>query len=201
MWSIGRREQLIILVILAAVLFGGGYQYGQYKTASMGDPVLLLEEEGGESITEPKELIVHVTGAVQKPGVYKLAEGSRWVDAINLALPNSEADLDQLNLAALITDGQKILVPTTVDITILDNATITSGSPANSVITNNSTININTANLGELDTLPGIGPALAQRIIDYRQANGGFKTTEEIKNVPGIGEKKYDGIKDLISVY
>lgn len=198
MWSVGRKEQLIILVILAALLFGGGYQYGQHKADLLGEPVLFLDEEDKDTTTDPKELIVHVTGAVQKPGVYKLTEGSRWVDAVNLAVPNAEADLEQLNLAALITDGQKILVPTASD-----NDTTMPDNPAsnNAITLNNSTININTASLGELDTLPGIGPALAQRIIDYRQANGGFKTTEEIKNVSGIGEKKYESIKDLISIY
>lgn len=187
---IGRREQLIILLILAAVIFGCGYQYAQYKKP-VAEQAVLWEEEQEDRVTESPELMVHVTGAVEKSGVYQLPAGSRWVDAVNLASPLPTADLDQLNLAAPVTDGQKIIVPTVGDGT----------TPAAAPTTGKSTVNINTADLGELDALPGIGPALAQRIIDYRQANGGFKTVEDLKNVSGIGEKKYNDIKDLISTY
>lgn len=197
LWSLGRKEQLIIVLILAAVLFGGGYQYSQFKTAHRDGPILLVDETEDQDQEAVADLTVHVTGAVEKPGVYQLTTGSRCVDAVDLAVPNAEADVDQLNLAAPLADGQKILVPALGDndTTLAQNFENAGGGG------DQATVNINTASIQELGNLPGIGPALSQRIIDYRQANGGFKAIEEIKQVAGIGDKKYESIKELISIY
>jgi len=130
---------------------------------------------------------VHITGSVLSPGVYNLPEGSRVVDAINAAggfLPI--ADSDQVNLAALVEDGVKINIEKR---TYYDTNEGGAGR-----------ININTANINELDTLPGIGPSTAQAIIDYRRESGDFQRIEEITSVSGIGPATYDRIKDLISV-
>lgn len=195
LWSLGRKEQLVLLVILVALLFGGGYRYGQYKSLQWDQPELVTTERGDQDEVIG-EILVHVSGAVEKPGVYTLPEGSRWIDAIKLAVPTEQADLHRLNLAAVLSDGQKIPVPTVIEneATSPDVALTTDSLSTNKV-------NINTASIEELNTLSGIGPALAQRIIEYRQVNGDFKSIEEIKNVSGIGEKKYQAIKDFISTY
>lgn len=130
---------------------------------------------------------VHITGSVVSPGVYDLPEGSRVSDAIDAAggfLPI--ADKDEINLAALVKDGAQINIGTR---SYYD----TSGGGTDRV-------NINTANLDELDTLPGIGPSTAQAIIDYRRQFGDFQRTDELTDVSGIGPATYDRIKDLITV-
>ncbi len=130
---------------------------------------------------------VHITGAVLMPGVYDLAEGSRIADAIDAAggfLPI--ADKEEMNLVALLKDGEKINIETR---SYGDTGSESTGR-----------ININTATLKELDTLSGIGPSTAQKIIDYRQENGDFQRIDEITNVSGIGPATYNRIKDLITV-
>lgn len=130
---------------------------------------------------------VHVTGSVVAPGIYDLPEGSRMADAIDAAggfLPI--ADQEQINLVALVTDGEKIIIGTRSNY----------GASGES----SGRININTASLAELDTLPGIGPSTAQAIFDYRQEKGNFERIDQITNVSGIGPATYDRIKDLITV-
>ena len=130
---------------------------------------------------------VHITGSVVLPGVYDLPEGSRVSDAIAAAggfLPI--ADQEQVNLAAIVEDGAKITINKR---SYYD----TSGSGSDRV-------DINTATLDQLDTLPGIGPSTAQAIIDYRRQFGNFLRTDALTNVSGIGPATYDRIKDLITV-
>jgi competence protein ComEA len=144
---------------------------------------------------EKKEIVVHVSGAVANPGIYTLPLGSRVNDAVQLAVPLREANLDALNLAALISDGQKISVPREGEEVSLQEDL--SGNITSSV----SKINLNTATLAELDTLPGIGPSTAQKIIDYRTQNGGFKSVDELDAVSGIGPKKLEQLRNLVTVY
>lgn len=143
-----------------------------------------------------KPVIVYITGAVPRPGVYALPKGARIQDAISAAGGFlAEAEKSQINLAALVEDGEKL------DIPYLEGALPVVGSPVPEVVTSTTElININTASLAELDTLPGIGPTTAQKIIDYRQQNGPFLNTQDIINVSGIGPGTYERIKDLITV-
>ena len=141
------------------------------------------------------EIVVDVAGAVVQPGVYRLAAGARLGEAIKAAGGFAqEADLSwvekNLNLARQLQDGEKIYLPRQGE------------KPASGSVLGQakSKINLNLASKAELEKLPGIGPSFAQRIIDYRQSNGGFKTIEEIMAVPGIGQKTFEKIKDKITL-
>ncbi len=144
-----------------------------------GDAITLLPT------ATPGMLTVYINGAVATPGVYTLPEGSRVDAAVQAAggfLPGAEKD--NVNLAMLLTDGQQINVPGIVDTSHV----------------NVGRVNINTATVTELDTLPGIGPTTAQAIVDYRLQHGLFQVIQDIQNVPGIGPATFDGIKDFITV-
>jgi competence protein ComEA len=143
-----------------------------------------------------KPVIVYITGAVPRPGVYALPKNARVQDAISAAGGFlAEAEKSQINLAALLEDGEKL------DIPYVEGASPVLGTPVPEVITaTTELVNINTASLAELDTLPGVGPTTAQRIIDYREQNGPFINTEDIINVQGIGTGTYERMKDQITV-
>ena len=188
-----RKQQLIILLLAALILFGGGYRYAQLKERA------LLENaphwETAEEVTV-KEIQVHITGAVEKPGVYRLTQGARAVEAVNLAGPLEDADPDALRLAAELSDGQTINVPYKENVDEHDGAVKQTGG-ANP---NGGLVDLNRADSSQLCTLPGIGPALAERIINYRETKGQFNSVEEIKKVSGIGDKKYQDLQDKITV-
>jgi competence protein ComEA len=144
-----------------------------------GSPVTLLPSP------TPGMLTVYVSGAVAKPGIYTLQDGSRIEAAILAAgdfIPSAETAL--INLAALVVDGQQIDVPGVVETSHV----------------NAGRVNINSATVSVLDALPGIGPTTAQTIVDYRLQHGSFQTIEDIQNVPGIGPATFERIKDYIMV-
>lgn len=159
-------------------------------------------------IAEEKEKIaVHITGEVKKEGIIYLNQGARIVDAIKEAGGETkQADLSQVNLAYELQDGQKIYIPNKKE---KISQYITENSGNNIIIEDSNTstqkegsgkVNINTANQSELDRLPGIGPSLAERIIEYREENGNFKNIEDLQNVKGIGDAKFADIKDKVTV-
>jgi len=138
--------------------------------------------------------LVDVSGAVRRPGVYKLPAGSRINDALLKAGGETEkADLTLVNRAASLTDGQQVLVPEKVTTTA---AAAPGGSAA--VAATAAPIHLNSATLEQLDELPGVGPSTAQRIIDYRTANGLFKSVDELDAVSGIGPAKLAELRDLV---
>ena len=143
-----------------------------------------------------KPVIVHITGAVPRPGVYALPQGARIQDAISAAGGFlAEAEKSQINLAALLEDGEKL------DIPFIEGASPILATPGPTIeAVSTELININTASAEELDSLPGIGATLAQRIIEYREQNGPFINPEDIINVPGIGSGNYERFKDMITV-
>ena len=143
----------------------------------------------------PSTLGVYVTGAVNKPDVYNLPIGSNVKDAITIAGgATADADLDRINLALRLTDQMQVRVPRKGEVVPPPSGgDVTPGSDG-------ALININTATLAQLDTLPGIGLSYAQAIIDYRTQNGAFKAIEDIKNVKHIGDSVFAKIKDRITV-
>ena len=148
-------------------------------------------------------ILVDVRGAVARPGVYALAAGSRVQDVLLLAgNPLSDAETQSLNLARKLNDGEQIYVRTVAEATQSPPSAGPSRGERQPTLTKTppARININTATVDELNALPGVGPALGQRIVDYRDANGPFKAPEDLKKVRGIGDVLYAQVKDLITL-
>lgn len=168
-----------------------------------------IENNSNEQQLEKNEnIIVHVSGAVNKEGIVELKNNSRIIDAIDKAGGlKDEADITNINLAYIIEDGMKIHIPSKEEkeSTIIVESNIDSGTvgQSNEIKSNNNKklkININTATKTDLETLPGIGESTALKIIEYRKKKGKFKLIEDIKQVNGIGENKFNKIKELITV-
>jgi competence protein ComEA len=142
------------------------------------------------------ELYVHVSGAVQRPGLIRVAPGARVVDAIEAAGGFAEvADPAGVNLARRVQDGEQLHVPI-VGETPLDNG----GAPSDAGGVGGGLVDLNRASAEQLETLPRIGPALAQRIIEWREANGRFTAVTDLRNVSGVGDKIFDALKDRVTV-
>ena len=143
------------------------------------------------TITEP-EIFVDVTGAVNKPGVYTLTGKSRVIDAIKAAGDSAPgADLSTINLARVLNDGEQIYVDSTV---------VNSNGVRVSKAVRSGPININRATARQLDALDGVGPVIAQRIVDYRKTNGSFLTIDDLQKVSGIGAAKFAQIKAKVRI-
>lgn len=164
----------------------------------------ILNTEGGEKI------VIYIAGAVKNEGLYELNEKSRIADGIEKAGGlTDDANINNINLACVLEDGMKVYIPKNSDNNeIRDDTKIyvskennnTSDSKNVNSKTQNNKININTATQTELETLPGIGPSTAAKIINYRKENGKFANIEDIKKVSGIGDSKYEKIKNLIKI-
>ena len=154
-----------------------------------------------------RKIIIYITGEIQKEGVYELKENSRILDAIEMAGGLKEdADIEDINLAQVLEDENKIYIPNKNikkdnENNMSKNTTETT-KKENTMTQNiqNTKININTATQTELETLPGIGPSIALKIVNYRKEKGKFKNIQDIKNVNGIGDSKFNKIKDLIKI-
>jgi len=134
-------------------------------------------------------IFVHILGAVVNPGLYELSEGQRAVDAVAAAGGFADnADLAQLNLARFVTDGEQIIVP------------VIGQAPPAGLSTQPGKVNLNTADAAALETLPRVGPELAARIIAWRESNGRFTAIEDLKSVSGIGDKTFEGLRELVIV-
>lgn len=151
--------------------------------------------------SNPTPVVVYVTGAVKSPGVVELNSSQRLKDAIELVGGFTEdADIGSINLAEFVKDEQHYVVTKIGETPSPQTVSSNTGTTTPNTANNNALININTATKEELKSLNGIGDALSQRIIDFREQNGAFSDIESIKNVSGIGEKKFEGIKDYITV-
>ncbi len=220
--NISQRQKWIIFVIIGLLL--GSISYFNHRKENGIIYELSGKEEGNsieldkvvevtdftkEKIVEKEEvkIMVHVEGEVVSPGLYKLSENSRVFDAVELAGGLTEkADRKQINLAMKIEDEEKIYIPAKGEVAEVNLPQQNNNVQENkSTSTRNTTvgsgkININQASLKELTKLNGIGDALAERIVEYRQQQGSFKSIEEIKKVSGIGDKKFEQIKGYISI-
>lgn len=188
---------IILLLIIGMVIYSN--HNDNYNEITSEDVYLNVK---ANNAIEESIVIVHITGEVNNPGIVKIAQNSRLVDVIEAAGGlTGDADINKINLAYIISDGQKIYIPN-----INENIeNYINNEPGEGIIDdtnlgNNTLVNINTATQTELETLTGIGPSIALKIINYRKENGKFKNIEDIKNVPGIGDSKYESIKNNICV-
>ena len=196
------KLKLIAAIIIAGLLLIGLQQNSQEKSSVI--PVQINASENTEnSISQPEiaknEIVVHIAGAVENPGVYTLTEGQRVEDALQKAGLTDQADADALNRAALLNDGQKIVVPFTDEAHTI-NQQENSSEHSLSITEQNHKINLNQATITQLMDLPGIGEVKAGAIIQYRQEHGGFQSVEELLQVSGIGRAIYAQVADSVYV-
>lgn len=183
-----------IAAILSFTATGGGLQ------GTIGGPIADevasgagAETDSGDAAVSGAPLLVHVLGAVSRPGLVELEAGARVVDAVAAAGGlTPEADPAGVNLARPVVDGEQLMVPVIGAVPPPDAAG--GGAPAADGL-----VHLNTADAAELDTLPRIGPALAQRIIDWRDANGPFTSTEQLLDVAGIGDAVFAGLAERVA--
>lgn len=207
------NKKVLIFAVLVIFLFIAYYNQNSeqdQKLNSMNDFNSLKETKNQKSSLQKKEIIVHLSGAVSSPGVYKLNQQARLVDLIQAAGGlTKKADMDKLNLAEQIYDGQKIIISESEEETLkktflqtgLDNNGTSAvktdlydySSSENKVI-----ININQASQSALEELSGIGPSKASAILKYREKNGFFEQKDDLLEVSGIGEKTLENIEDEI---
>lgn len=212
----------ISIIVIIMVLIIGYFIYQRKNEFTISEEVVSNEN----TIEEPKEeeckkIIVHISGAVKQEGVVELEEDSRIADAIEKVGGLKEnAETKEINLAYKLEDGMKIYIPTKEEIKnkesqevnreneyvygeTKENSSQVNNSQRNSEpkeTTRNKKVNINKASQEELDRLPGIGPSTANKILEYRKQNGNFKSIEDIKEVSGIGESKFEKIRNMITV-
>ena len=214
--SLNSKQKKIVIVIGIIILLGVIIYFFKNNSInnSADDVEILVSKNSTNNIIDKKDaddnkeaIIVHITGAVKTPGIVKLEEGCRIEDAINKAGGLTEdADITKVNLAYILEDGIKIKIPKTSDIGDLQEDTILSNESGENVLedieksSQDTCININKATEQELKNLPGIGASLASKIIDYRNNNGKFSIVDDIKKVNGIGDSKFESIRDYICV-
>ncbi|MHB1377217.1 MAG: helix-hairpin-helix domain-containing protein [Candidatus Humimicrobiaceae bacterium] len=163
------------------------------KNPSSEDPDITIQKKSIEKI------MVYICGEINQAGVYEIDKNMRIIDLIELAGgAKTDAFLESINLAEILTDSQKVYIPSKLEAAGYSSNDLQNGISGGAA--NSRLVNINFAGLNELELLPGIGPELAQRIIDYRNNAGSFKSKEDLKNVTGIGEKKFEAIKDFITI-
>ena len=189
-----KKSLLVLFLMIAAIAVGT--LYGSY----MQEKAVVLEDAASEEKSSVNTITVYVTGAVNKPGMVTVKEGARVGDAVNICgglLPT--ADSEHINMAKTLKDGEQVKVPEKKGGADKEKGRQVGGKKEMAA-ENAGQVNINTADEKELDTLPGIGPAMAKRIIEYRETEGSFQQIEDIKKIKGIGEAKFAKIKDKISI-
>lgn len=185
---------LPVIVGVAILFFWFNGNQDPIEVASAEANLNIQNENPSNENATSSLIYVDISGEVNLPGVYEVKEGTRLFQVIDMAGGlTKEANIDSLNRAEEVYDGEKIIVGD-------NNYSESNQNNYSSGISNDGRVNINIANLSELETLPNIGPAKAQNIIDYRESNGKFQSIDDILNVNGIGSKTFDSLKDLICV-
>ncbi len=203
------RKQKIIIGIAALVVIAGIGIYlfvknSQYEEFDMNEVLVNAEEKEYKEDT----IIVHITGEVKEPGIIELPSEARIAEAIEAAGGVTEgADLDEVNLAFVLSDGQKVYIPNKNEKEVSgEKVYITVGSGNNIIVQDKveegkkQKVNINEAKQEDFEQLPGIGPSIAQRIVEYRDQNGKFTSIDELQEVKGIGEAKFENIKEYVTI-
>lgn len=191
-FALTRKHLLLAVAALALLLvLGGKLLGGSGSQAAFAPPAAPPVETAPPP---PQQLVVDVVGAVRRPGLYRLAPGARIADALHRAGgATARADVALINLAAPLADGQQVIVPRHGAAAASAAAgAATPGVPAGPV-------HLNAATLEQLDSLPGVGPVTAQKILDYRQKHGSFASVDELDAVPGIGPARMEQLKDLVA--
>lgn len=190
--SLLQRRRLLLAAAgsLALILLAGRFVLGAGTTTVAPLPPPPASNAGVTGL-EAARVVVHVVGAVGRPGLYRLEQGSRIADAVARAGgATGKADLAQVNLAAPLADGEQVVVPKRGAV----GAVGAGGTGAS-----NGPVHLSTATLDQLDSLPGIGPVTAQKILDYRAKHGAFGSVDELDAVPGIGPSRMDQLRDLVA--
>lgn len=191
--GLGAAVVLVLVGLGIAVLVSALGSHGVTQSFAAG-AVPSGSPSGSVSATAEKgsaAIFVHVVGAVARPGLFELRDGDRVVDAVAAAGGFTDAaDRSQVNLARFVSDGEQLAVPVVGEAPpVLGAAGAVGGK-----------VNLNTADLATLETLPRVGPAMAQRIIDWRTANGRFTAVEDLMSVTGVGDKTFQQLKKLVTV-
>ena len=188
-------------------------KYGSVESFDAGNVIKDDVQNAGaqeKSVEESKKaddvIYIHIVGEVRNQGVVTLNKGQRIMDAIEKAGGvTEEADLSKVNLAFVLSDGQKVRIPSVNDEAGSGEEFVTAGGGYNVVQGGSGgsvgvKVNINNASQTELETISGVGPSLAAKIINYREKNGKFRSIEELKNISGIGDSKFEGMKDFVEI-
>lgn len=196
-WSPGRNGAVLVLLVAVVALVLAGV--GLWRLRKEPDTVTVSQETSvpEKAPSSSEELIIAVSGKVQRPGLVHVKPGARVADAIAAAggiLPAT--DFGTLNLARKLRDGELIVVG---EQSTPNNSSESAGASGDSE-EDGDLIDLNTADVSELDQLPGVGPVLAQRIVDYREKHGGFSTVEELREVDGIGESRFNDLREQVTV-
>jgi competence protein ComEA len=176
-----RQIALYAAAVAIVLLVGWKYHPGSSATSSYSYSAASTGQHAAAPATPAAATVLVVSGAVRRPGVYRLAAGARVLEAVRKARPRRRADLAGVNLAARLTDGEQVVVP------VRGGAPAAAGGDGGAAPAPAAPVSLNSGTLAQLETLDGIGPALAQRIVDYRTAHGGFRSLAELDQVSGIG--------------
>lgn len=192
----GQMRPLVIAACLGALVLGVYAVSAEPGATQTPEPLQTTAEQPGEAVEATGTLFIHVVGAVAAPGVYEVPEGGRVLEALAAAGgASADAELSALNLARPLVDGEQVRVPTVGEAET--GAASGSGVAAGGA---SALVNLNTADTAALETLPGVGPSTAARIIADREKNGPFKRTEDLQRVSGIGPKRYEALAELVTV-
>ena len=199
--GVGAAVVLLIAALVTAVIVSAVGQQTGHRVIAPGGSGASTDSTDPAATTGAVGaiILVHVLGAVAQPGLFELHDGARVMDVVAAAGGlNETADPAGVNLARILSDGEQLYIPQLGE--AQPGAPPGASAGGNESGATGGKVNLNTASAAELETLPRIGPAMSQRIIDYREANGRFSSIDDVRNVTGIGDKTFDGLKELITI-